>query len=130
MHDHHSRPSAKDLLQSHLLPLKMEDEQFEEVLSRTMQSTNSTRYQHLIDKLFSGDAPQLRPWSFYQEPADNKRDRPKRNKFSLVYSLLQQMVVSKLAAIFTRHGHLVWSLHCSVPVPATSTPVPSPYHSS
>jgi translation initiation factor 2-alpha kinase 4 len=103
-HDHHSRPTAKDLLQSHLLPLKMEDEQLEEVLSRTMQSTNSTRYQHLIDKLFSADAPQLRPWSFYQEPADNKRDRPKRNKFSLVYSLLQQMVVSKLAAIFTRHG--------------------------
>ena len=40
-HDHHSRPSAKDLLQSHLLPLKMEDEQLEEVLSRTMQVSTS-----------------------------------------------------------------------------------------
>ena len=36
-HDHHARPSAKELLQSHLLPLKMEDEQLEEVLTRTMQ---------------------------------------------------------------------------------------------
>lgn len=36
-HDHHARPSAKELLQSHLLPLKMEDEQLEEVLARTMQ---------------------------------------------------------------------------------------------
>ncbi|CAI8051833.1 eIF-2-alpha kinase GCN2 [Geodia barretti] len=40
-HDHHSRPSAKDLLQSHFLPLKMEDEQLEEVLSRTMQVSTS-----------------------------------------------------------------------------------------
>ena len=40
-HDHHSRPTAKDLLQSHLLPLKMEDEQLEEVLSRTMQVSTS-----------------------------------------------------------------------------------------
>ena len=42
------------------------------------QSTNSTRYQHLIDKLFSTEGPQLTSWSFYLEPADNKRDRPKR----------------------------------------------------
>ena len=99
------------------------------------QSTNSTRYQHLIEKLFSTDAPQLTPWSFYLEPSDNKRDRPKRvqlhciyarmilcvcvhslppstpfpslhtqNKFSLAYTLLEQMVCTKLAAIFTRHG--------------------------
>ena len=52
------------------------------------QSTNSTRYQHLIDKLFSGDAPQLRPWSFYQEPADNKRDRPKRVRICVLTQVL------------------------------------------
>ncbi|CAI8015932.1 eIF-2-alpha kinase GCN2 [Geodia barretti] len=108
----------------------MEDEQLEEVLSRTMQSTNSTRYQHLIDKLFSGDAPQLRPWSFYQEPADNKRDRPKRNKFSLVYSLLQQMVVSKLAAIFTRHGASRVEPPLLCPRSSHLYSSPSPYHSS
>ena len=42
------------------------------------QSTNSTRYQHLIDKLFSTDARQLAPWTFYLEPPDNKRERPKK----------------------------------------------------
>ena len=36
-HNPHERPSAKELLQSPLLPLKMEDEQLEEVLMRTLQ---------------------------------------------------------------------------------------------
>ena len=39
-HNPHDRPSAKQLLQSPLLPLKMEDEQLEEVLMRTLQVGN------------------------------------------------------------------------------------------
>ena len=44
-----------------------------------------------------------------------------QNKFSLVYSLLQQMVVPKLAAIFTRHGRT--TLHSMVQANKHHTPL-------
>ena len=46
-HNPHDRPSAKQLLQSPLLPLKMEDEQLEEVLTRTLQVRESCTHVHL-----------------------------------------------------------------------------------
>ena len=86
-------------------------------LSLSRQATNSTRYQHLIDKLFSEDAPQLRPSTFYLEPGDNKRDRLKRVN-----------VHDKITTYLHGHTHtcslthwitqsLIHSLNLSLPLP-------------
>lgn len=104
-HNPHNRPSSKQLLQSPLLPLKMEDEELQEVLLRTLQSTNSTRYRHLIEELFTQDqeGSRVSEFAYFVDPQDAKRVSQK-SKFSFCYSLLQQMVHGRLATIFGRHG--------------------------
>ena len=123
-HNPHDRPTSKELLQSPLLPLKMEDEELQEVqfpfpihilythththigpipiphqilyscsvcvrlynvksamithipvqvLERTLQSTNSTQYCHLIDKLFAQEGSRVSEFSYFIDTQDNKR---------------------------------------------------------
>jgi len=77
-HNPHDRPTSKQLLQNPLLPLKMEDEELQEVLLRTLQSTNSTRYRHLIDELFSQEGTRVSEFSYFVDPQDTKRASQKK----------------------------------------------------
>ncbi|XP_064390621.1 eIF-2-alpha kinase GCN2-like isoform X2 [Halichondria panicea] len=105
-HNPHDRPTSKQLLQSPLLPLKMEDEELQEVLLRTLQAPNSTRYKHMIDELFTQERSLAQEYSYFMDPPDAKRgSQPtKKNKFSFFYTLLQKTVNSRLESIFARHG--------------------------
>lgn len=59
--------------------LKMEDEELQEVLLCTLQATNSTRYRHLVDELFSQEASRVSVFSFFLDPLESKHGGQKKS---------------------------------------------------
>ena len=49
-----------------------------QVLLRTLQSTNSIRYRHLIDELFSKEGTRVSEFSYFVDPQDTKRASQKK----------------------------------------------------
>lgn len=58
-----------------------------QVLERTLQSTNSTQYSHLIDKLFSQEGSRVSEFSYFLDAQENKRSLQDVKKVDVIVQL-------------------------------------------
>ncbi|TFK64222.1 kinase-like protein [Pluteus cervinus] len=90
-HDPDLRPNALDLLQSPLLPQRLEDEYFKNAL-RMIAKPDSPHHQAVLNALF-GQTPKASRGFLYDPDKDSRE-----------YAKLHDVVTERLAAIFRLHG--------------------------
>ena len=96
-HDSDERPTASELLESGLVPPKLEDRHFDELLALTLKQPSSTRYKRLTAALFSQN-----PDPVTEQIYDLQFE--KRQEGMLLASNAHEYVENALRALFTRHG--------------------------
>eukprot|EP00164_Ancoracysta_twista_P010436 GFYU01015738.1.p1 GENE.GFYU01015738.1~~GFYU01015738.1.p1 ORF type:complete len:1304 (+),score=377.66 GFYU01015738.1:84-3995(+) len=114
------RPSTLELLQSDLLPPKMEDEYLKEAL-RTIANPGSVFYFRLLDALFS--FRQLET----QEPSTSlgRHDSTEGMEDFMMKEAFQNRIHEALKAIFTRHGAIPMSLSTVMQEPPSKSEIAS-----
>lgn len=104
-HISEERPTAAELLESGLVPPKLEDRHFDELLALTLKQPSSTRYKRLTAALFS-----QRPDPVTEQIYDMHLE--KRQESILLAFHAYEHVEQVLRNIFTRHG----AIHLDTPL--------------
>ncbi|GAM21149.1 hypothetical protein SAMD00019534_043240 [Acytostelium subglobosum LB1] len=98
-HDPAKRPSAQDLLQSELMPPKMEDEYVENSI-RVITNPTTQFYQHMLNSLFSPNHQHLHAHIYHQQL--------NQQRTSTLYALdefsIRETVNDIIVAIFRKHN--------------------------
>lgn len=104
-HNFEERPTASELLESGLVPPKLEDRHFDELLALTLKQPSSTRYKRLTAALFNQNADPVTD-QIYDLPLGKKQDCIVQTAYAHEY------VEGVIREVFTRHG----ATHLDIPL--------------
>ena len=96
-HNYEERPTASKLLESELVPSKLEDRDFYELLGLTLKQPSSKKYKHLTSALF-GQNPDPATDQVYDLHLEQKQDD------ILLTTRIHDHVEARIRAIVARHG--------------------------
>ena len=96
-HNYEERPTASELLESGLVPPKLEDRNFDELLALTLKQASSTRYKHLTAALF-GQNPDPVTDQIYDMHMEQKQED------ILLAARVHDNIEERIRFIVTRHG--------------------------